>query len=166
MQDELSEFYHIFKEKISDIHDDLFTKVSQSPQGNPNSTPIQGKVPVSSQRKNQIMGSPLMDNLILNLDKRPFENFTGLGNSRPRIGSEEKIQFHKKIRTSEIVLAGIQESKNAISLFNIGASFTPLSQSPLINRENSPFYKLSTPNSQKEEPEDIVASGIRTPNFW
>ena len=107
-----------------------------------------------------------MENLILNIEKRNIENFMGAAQPRPRLGSEEQFQFHKRIKMNEIPSDNIYESKNTISLFNIGTTFTPLSQSPLLNKESSPFNRFSAGHSQRDDDineEDLA--GVQTPNF-
>ena len=166
INDELTEFYHGFKDKIPCIHDDLVSDRSYSPGGNPNSTPIQGKSRISAQRKQKIMGSPLVDNLLLTLDKRHVDNFTGYPQGRHRLMSDDKLQFHKRIKPSEIAQNGMTENPNAISLFNIGESFSTVAHSPIIRLDNSPVFKLSTPAMERtDEPDDDGHSGARTPNF-
>lgn len=166
IQDELTEFYHGFKDKIPCIHDDLMSERSFSSNGNPNSTPIQAKARISAQRKQKIMGSPLVDNLLLTLDKRPVDNFTGYPQNRHRLPSEDKIHFHKRLKASEIIQNGITENSNAISLFNIGESFSTVSQSPIIRLDNSPVFKLSTPVTERmDDRDEHDNSGARTPNF-
>lgn len=166
VQDELQEFYHKFKNVIPQIHDDLMSEISNnSSRENPNSTPVQAR---ASQRRKKIMGSPLMDNLILNIEKRNIENYMGAAHPRPRLGSEERFQFHKRIKVNEMPSENMYDSKNTISLFNIGTTFTPVSQSPLLNRESSPFNRFSAGQSQRNENEEVNEedlSGIQTPNF-